>query len=259
MLKLKGKELYEVKSFMGKRFWPYIVGVIGFNAIMAFCFNIVMAIIMKDLFNAALEGSGSLFLRAIIVGVASLLLALVVNPLFGYISKRAQKQTMRDIRVKAYNHMIKLSIPYFEKKHSGNIMSRLTNDIKVIENIYDNHIGRIAFILLLGLGSTIVMFVYDWRIALYALTFEILSISTSVKISKKIRGVSDVVQEGRSKVTEKFIDIISGFKTTKVFQIEDKIIADYKKQSSALAKKERKRDELDALINATSHLLESAK
>lgn len=259
MNKLKGKELYEVKSFMGKRFWPYIFGVVGFNGVMAFCFNIVMAIIMKDLFNSAVKGSGSLFFRAIIVGVSSLLLALIVNPFFGYIYKRAQKQTMKDIRIRAYNHMIKLSIPYFEKNHSGNIMSRLTNDIKIIENIYDYQIGRIAFVLLLGLGSTIVMFVYDWRIALYALTFEGLSIATSVKISKRIRAVSDEVQEGRSKVTEKFMDIISGFKTTKVFQIEDKIIADYKNESSVLVIKERKRDDLDALINTTSHFFESAK
>ena len=259
MFKKQKGDLHNSVAFMEKRFFPYIIGVIGNNAIMAFCFNIVMAIIMKDLFNAASKGDKNLFLRAVIIAVASLLIAVIIQPIFVYISRKTQKLTMKKIRVRAYNHMTNLPISFFEKEHSGSIMSRLTNDIKIIEDIYQFHIERIVFILLLGTGATIVMFIYDWRLALYALTFELLSIFTSVKISKKIRVISDDVQIKRGKVNEKFLDIISGFKTTKIFQIEDEIVDDYRDESENLTEWEKKRDNLTSLISTVSFFFYSAK
>lgn len=244
---------------MEKRFWPYIIGIIGNNAIMAFCFNIVMAILMKDLFNAANEGNKNLFIKAVIIAASSLLIALIIQPFFVYISRKAQKKTMKQIRLIAYNHMTEIPISYFEREHSGNIMSRLTNDIKIIEDIYQIHIPRICFTLLLGIGSIILMFIYDWRLSLYAVIFEIVSVFMSVKISGKIRIISDDVQIKRSKVNEKFLDIISGFKTTKIFQIEDEIVNNYKKESDELTDKEKKRDNLNALINTVNLFFYSAK
>ncbi len=199
MSKKENSGLYKLVAFMGKGFIPYIIGSLGNSAINAFCFNLVMAVLMKDLFNAASKGSKDLFMRAIIIAVLSLLIAVVIQPIFVYMSDKARKKTMKKIRTKSYNHMTELSISYFEKNHSGNIMSRLTNDIKIIEDIYGNHIFQIAFILFLGVGSLILMFIYEWRLALFAVIFEILSIFISVRISKKVRDISDDVQDKRSK------------------------------------------------------------
>lgn len=259
MFRKNKSDLYKPVAFMGKRFWSYIIGVIGNNAIQAFCFNIVMAILMKDLLNAASQGSKDLFIRAIIIGVASLLFALIFEPICVYMSKKVQKMTMKEIRLKAYNHMTELPVSYFEREHSGSIMSRLTNDIKIIEDIYDVHIPRTFFILFLGTGSGILMLIYNWRLALFAVVVEVLSIFISVKISKKIKKVSNDVQVKRSKVNEKFLDIISGFKTTKIFQIEDEIVSNYKNENDTLTDKEKRRDKLDALINTTSEFFYSVK
>lgn len=259
MFKKQKSDLYKPIAFMEKRFWPYIIGTLGNNAIMAFCFNIVMAILMRDLFNAASKGSKDLFMRAVIIATSSLLFALIIQPIFVYVSRKAQKKTMKKIRLRAYNHMTELPISYFEREHSGSIMSRLTNDIKIIEDIYDVHFDRICFILFLGIGSTIVMFIYEWRLALLAVIFEAISIFTSVIISKKIRKISDDVQVKRSKVNERFLDIISGFKTTKIFQLEDEMVNNYKQDSAKLTNKIKKRDNLDALVNTTSEFFYAVK
>ncbi len=253
-----------IKSFtplklMGRNRWPYLLGVMGYNTVMAFCFNIVMAILMKDLFNAASQGQRNLFLRAIIIGLSSLILAIIVQPIFAYVYAKAQKNTMKEIREKAFNHMIQLPIYYFEAEHRGNVMSKLTNDIKIIEDVYDIYLKRLAFILLLGTGSTILMFIYDWKIALYALLFEGLSIYTSIRISRKIKRASGTVQLSRSKVTGKILDIISGFKTSKIFQVEEVMVNDYKIESDNLLESEKRRDSWTAIINTSGHFFSTAK
>ncbi len=258
MFKRQKSAFYPV-TFMENRFWPYIIGIIGNNAIEAFCFQIVMAILMKDVFNAAMAGNKYLFSRAVLIAASSLLIAVIIRPVLVYISNKATKKTMKKIRLKAYNHMTELPVSYFEREHSGGIMSRLTNDIKITEDIYNDHIPKICFVLFLGTGSAILMFIYDWRLALYAVMFEILSIFISVKISKKIRKISDDIQAKRSNVNEKFLDIISGFKTTKIFQVEDEIVNNYKKESDKLTGKVKKRDNLDALVNAIGEFFYSIK
>lgn len=260
-MKFKKQERPFLKSvtYMRKQIIPYMIGVIGNNLIMAFCFNIVMAILMKDLFNAASGGGKDLFIRAVIIAVSSLLIAIILQPIFVFLSSKAQKKTMNKLRVKAYNHMIELPVSYFEKEHSGNIMSRLTNDIKIIEDIYHVHIPRICFMLFLGLGSLALMFIYDWKLSLYATIFELLSIFISVIIAIRIKIISDDVQTKRSNVNEKFLDMILGFKTTKIFQIENQIVDNYTKENTKLTDYEKKRDNLDALINTVGLFFYSSK
>ncbi len=259
MFKRRKRNVYGPMDFMEKRIWTYAIGIIGNNAIQAFCSNIVLAVLMKDLFNAAAKGNKDLFMRAVIIAAASILTTLLLKPVFVYMYNKASKKTMKKIRLKAFNHMTELPIFYFEKEHTGNIMSMLTNDIKIIEDIYDVQINRMVFIMFLGVGSIILMFIYNWKLALYAAVFEILSVFTSAKISKKIRRISNEVQIERSKVNQKFIDIISGFETTKIFQIEDIIVDKYKKESDRLTDNEKSKDNLNALINAVSLFFYSSK
>ncbi len=259
MFNRKKSNLYGPMRFMKKRIWTYAIGVIGNNFIQAFCVNIVLAILMKDLFNAAAVGNKDLFIRAVIIAVASFLITLLFKPVFIYIYSKASKNTMKEIRLETFNHMAELPLSYFEKEHTGNIMSRLTNDINIIEDIYMNQINGLCFNLFLGVGSTILMFMYNWKLALYAAIFEILSVSTSAKIAKKIRSISDEVQAERGQLNQKFIDIISGFTTTKIFQIEDVIVHNFKNQSDKFTDKEKSRDNLNALVSAVGLFFYSFK
>ncbi len=259
MLNRRNRNIYNPLGFMEKNFLPYIIGIIGENAIQAFCVNIVLAVLMKDIFNAAVEFNRSLLIRAVIIALSSLMIALALKPIFTYMYSKAAKKTMKKIRLKAYNHMTELPVSYFEREHSGDTMSRLTNDIKVIEDIYNVQIKRICFILFLGVGSTALMFIYEWKLALFAVIVEILSVFISVRIAKRMRKISDRVQIKKSKTNEKFLDVVVGFKTTKIFQIEDEIVDDYKEQSDNLTKQIKKRDNLNALINAAGLFFYSAK
>lgn len=259
MFNRKKNDLYGPMRFMKKRIWTYAIGIIGNNLIQAFCVNIVLAILMKDLFNAAAVGNKDLFMRAVIIAVASFLMTLLFKPVYIYMYSKASKNTMKEIRLETFNHMTELPVSYFEKEHTGNIMSRLTNDINIIEDIYMNQINGLCFNLFLGVGSTILMFMYNWKLALYAVIFEILSVSTSAKIAKKIRSISDEVQAERGQLNQKFIDIISGFTTTKIFQIEDTIVHNFKKESDKFTDKQKSRDNLNALVSAVGLFFYSFK
>lgn len=259
MIKVKGRGLYKIAKLMGRDFYLYIVAIMGENFIRAFCYNIVMAVLMRDLFNAASQGSSTLFLRAIIIALSSLILAIVLQPIFVYISKKIQKKTMQRIRTKAYNHLIGLPISYYEKEHSGNIISRLTNDIKIIEEIYDFHIPHACFIFFLGTGSAILMFAYNWQLALFAVLLEITSVYISIKISKNIRRKSKQVQSKQAEVNERFLDIVSGFKTSKLFQLEEILINKYIKESNELTGKTKKRDNLNIFVTTSSEFFYSLK
>lgn len=246
-------------KYMGRNFWLYLIGVLGSNIIMVFCTQMVMAIIMKDLFNAANQSSAVLFNRAVLVGVTSLLIAVFIQPIFVFIAKKAQKSTMKEIRVKVYQHMIDLPVTYFGCEHSGTLLSRLTNDVQMIEEIYDVQINRIIYVILLGVGSSILMFVFDWRMALFALTFESMSIASSMLITKRLRDVSYMVQEKKGRTNEKLLDLIYGIKTTKMLQIEEDVIEEFVLSNDNLVRSEMKRNYLEAGISTCGHFFYSVK
>lgn len=208
---------------MKPRIGEYTIGVLIDSALTSICYNIVLAFIMKDVINAIAYKNTMLMKRAFYVAIVSFLIAFILQPVFKFLYKACVRKTMAEIRLKTFEHMEDLKVENFENHHTGDLISRMTNDVEVIQQIYINQIPTLIFALIHGLVAMISMFIMEWRLALIAIIIGLISVIISTAFSKSIRRSSDDVQVQYGSTTESLIDIIDGFQIIKMFDIREKI------------------------------------
>ncbi|HLC21875.1 MAG TPA: ABC transporter ATP-binding protein [Candidatus Methylomirabilis sp.] len=134
-----------------------------------------------------------------------------------YVSERVQ----RDIRNDLYVHLQTLSLGFFTRRSTGEIMSRLTSDVEslgdasteVFRNALREPLNIVGFIALL--------FLIKWQLALLSLLVLPVAILPIVKFGAKIRRRGTRVQERRAELNTILQETISGVRIVKAFAMEE--------------------------------------
>lgn len=244
----KESEFIGVLSLMKPRILKYIVSVLLDSGFTSICYNIVLAYISKDVINAIAYGDISLLKRALYIAVGSFLIAFILQPIIRYCYRCCVRSTMGSIRLKAFEHMESLEVQSFEDRHSGDLITRMTNDIDTIEQVYVNHIPTLVFAIIHGVVAIISMFIMEWRLAIVAIVMGIVSVLISTLYSKPLRRASDDAQGRLGDMTQRLIDILDGFQAIKMFNIEKKIFDKYKNGNRELYQASFRRGKLNCTL-----------
>src|SRR5699024_2028716 len=86
-----------------------------------------------------------------------------------YLFSKIGEKIMYAISSVSCKHIIHLKMPFFDKNESGQLMSRLTDDTKVINEFISQKLPNVLPSVLTIVGSLIMLFVMDWQMTL--LTF----------------------------------------------------------------------------------------
>ncbi len=161
----------------------------------------------------------SLFRICIIVVVAFFL-----KNIFGYLQAYflafAEYGAMKDLRDIVYRHLHNLPISYFKQERVGNLISRFTNDVFVIQASISA-----AFLNLIREPLTIIVFLgiaisISWQLTLLALIILPFSMLIIAWIGLKLRKQSAVIQAKMADITSILQETISGVKIVKAFGME---------------------------------------
>ena len=79
---------------------------------------------------------------------------------------RLAAQVMKDLRVRAYAHILRLSLDYFVDEKAGVIMTRLTSDIEVLQQLLQDGLAQFVIQGLTMAVVTAVLLSYNWQLAL---------------------------------------------------------------------------------------------
>jgi subfamily B ATP-binding cassette protein MsbA len=124
---------------------------------------------------------------------------------------------MRDA---AYKHLHKLPMSYFKKERVGNLISRITNDVNIIQasisTAFLNMIREpLSIIVFLGIAISI-----SWKLTLLALVILPVSVFIITWIGLKLRKQSYLIQAKMADITSILQETISGVKIVKAFSME---------------------------------------
>jgi ABC-type multidrug transport system fused ATPase/permease subunit len=221
------QELKRVMRFMKPRIWKYSIGIIANNVSAALGLNIIMAFIYKDMVNGAVNSDMSLLVRSIIIALITVTIASFLCTTLTYLYNKCVRYTMTEIRQKAFYHIENLPIQEFEKRHSGDILSRMTNDLNNIESIYANALSGMIYAIVVGIGAMVSMFALNWKIALYAIGLGLATFFINTRFADSFRGINDKIQKSYGKMTEFLSDLFSGIQLVKMFHIDNIIVKKY--------------------------------
>ncbi len=153
------------------------------------------------------------------------LFAFLAKNVFGYMQayflSYVEQGTMKDLRNAAYKHLHKLPMSYFKMERVGNLISRITNDVNVVQSSISA-----AFLNLIREPLTILVFLgiavsISWRLTLMALIILPFSMFIIAWIGGKLRRHSSVIQAKMADITSILQETISGVKIVKAFGMED--------------------------------------
>ncbi len=139
---------------------------------------------------------------------------------YGYLMNDVSQRVMRDVRFKVYEKIQNLSMDYFSRKRSGELISRITNDVQVLENAVSYGVTdliRQTFTVIMFV--CIVFFIY-FKAALVVLILVPMMAWPIYMIGQRLRKLSKSSQEKMADINTLLLETISGVRVVKAFCTE---------------------------------------
>lgn len=184
--------------------------------------NLVVPWIIKDVIDKVLNDKdlGMLYLIIVAILVTFLIRAITTfghRYLMGYIGQAV----IKDLRNTLYHHLQKLSISYYDRRRTGDIMSNLTNDIAALQTaIVDNFIQLVQEGAIF-IGSFVSMIYLQWKLTMLCLVIVPLVSYTIKFFGRKLHSSGRDVQERLADVTSMLQESIQGVRIVRSFNRGD--------------------------------------
>ena len=143
-----------------------------------------------------------------------------------YISYIGQ-DIVRIVRNKLLHHILKLDMDYFQKKHSGELISRITNDINRVQAAVSSQISGMVIALLTIVGLIAVALYQSLELSFYGLVVLPLVIIPLGKLARKMKKLSFKSQESISDITEHLSETFNNIELIKANSTEKLEMKDF--------------------------------
>ncbi len=148
-----------------------------------------------------------------------------------YFIKTAGQLTVQDIRNDLYGHSMSLSMGYFSRNSTGNLMSRILNDVGILQRSAADVLVdgvRESFTLI---GLMALAFYNDWKLASIAFVVLPLAVVPGSFIGRKIKVNTRRGQETIGNLTRLLQETLSGIKVIKAFGTEQRETESFRQEN----------------------------
>jgi subfamily B ATP-binding cassette protein MsbA len=154
-----------------------------------------------------------------------LLVVFFVKAIFGYLQTflmiTVEQRVIRDIRNALFSHLTELSLSFFHGERTGQLISRITNDVSLVRRaLVATFANLFRESLLAALYLALAIWI-SWRLAL--VTFIVLPpiLIAIGRIGQRLRKRSARIQEKMADITSTLQETISGIRVVKAFGMEE--------------------------------------
>jgi len=122
-----------------------------------------------------------------------------------------------ELRNDLFSHLQKLSLSYFHKTKTGDIMARATNDLKAVRMLVGPGIRNLLNTIIMGSAAIILMLIIDYKLTLYSLIpLPVLTIAVTI-FSSRIFYRFQKVQEQFSSISVGVQENLTGIRVVKAY------------------------------------------
>ncbi|MDD5382300.1 MAG: ABC transporter ATP-binding protein [Candidatus Margulisbacteria bacterium] len=225
-MKLYGRLLSFVKPYTGQ-----VVAAALCTFLVTGCTLLIAPIV--GLVFKAIEQKDLLTLNFAALGIIGLFL---VKGLFAYgqeyLSYFVAHRVIVDLRNRLYEHLQDLSLDFYTKWNTGELVSRVMNDIAILQTtLFTGFVTIIPHSLLL-IGLLVYIFWINWKLSLLTLIALPLIVQVIRYFAREIREISEGIQQKAADITSHLEETISQVKVVKSFSMEKKEIEKFKGETA---------------------------
>jgi ATP-binding cassette, subfamily B, bacterial len=143
-----------------------VLGLIGFAALL----SIVSPFLVRDIFDEALPKNDDTLLTILVLGLIGIaVFSGVLGVYQTWLSNQVGQRVMHDLRTTVYRHLQRLSLAFFTRTRTGEVQSRIANDIGGVEGVVTSTATSIVSNVTTVIAAVVAMFLLDWRLAVFSL------------------------------------------------------------------------------------------
>jgi ATP-binding cassette subfamily B protein len=168
-----------------------------------------------------------------LVTMVVLMLALTVSDALlqfahTYLSGWLGQTTIRDMRVRLYEHILRLRLQFFDRTPIGRLVTRTISDIEQLSDVFTNGLAAIISDSLQLLFIIFVMLCVDWRLTLVSLAAIPLLLLATYIFNKKVKGAFNQERLAVSNLNTFVQERITGMSLVQVFNSEQRELDKFK-------------------------------
>ncbi len=224
-------------------FRPYraqVAAVVGLIVVTS-TIGIINPLLIQVVFNKALFVPGGPNLRLLVILVTIMAVVPVVNGAIGivqtYETTRVGQHVMRDLRDRLYSHLQTLPLAFFTDTKTGEIQSRLANDVGGVQSVVTTTASTILANVVIFVSTVVAMVILSWQLTIVALITVPAFFWLTKTVGERRRQVARSTQESlaaMSALSEETLSV-SGVLLAKAFGNQARDTTRYHEENQRLA------------------------
>lgn len=147
----------------------------------------------------------------------------------GWMMVTIAQRVLKDLRKELFEHLQTLSLSYFDRRPTGDLMSRLTNDVDAVNQALTQNVTRLITNLLTSVGILIIMFRLNLWLALGSLLVFPLMVGITAFVAKRTRSGFRELQMNTGLLNANMEETLSGGRVVIAFGRQDAAIETFDK------------------------------
>lgn len=183
--------------------------------------GLVMPLAIRNLVETVKDASSTAALDKVAIGLMGVFIAqMVFNYIQGYFLTYVGERAVADLRIEVYSHLQRLSLAFFSERRVGELTSRVTNDVTVIQGIGTNAVAAFLQNGITFIGSFVMMINLSWQLTAITLLLIPLLIVLAIIYGRRIRNMSTEVQDRMAEASSVLEETIAGVRIVQSFARE---------------------------------------
>jgi ATP-binding cassette subfamily B protein len=196
---------------VGGLFLPYWRRLSGLLALIVVAAG--LGVVPAFLLKRALEAIQAKDTRSLSINAGAMIAIAVVTGVLGVVqtllSNQVGQRVMHDLRAAVFRHLQRLSLAFFTRTRTGEVQSRISNDIGGVQNVVTNTATSIASNVTTVVATVIGMFVLNWKLALFALALIPLFAFLTRRVGNERRKIAKTTQETLADISSQVQESLS--------------------------------------------------
>jgi subfamily B ATP-binding cassette protein MsbA len=190
----------------------------AFCLIIASLTNLAVPLYIKKLVDVVMVEKNMALMNNLTLSIAGLfLLQLIFSTAHNYLFDLTEKRAISDFRIKLFKHLHTLSLSFFVKRRTGEIVSRMTNDITTIENIVTDLPATLLQQSIRLFGGIIIITYMNWKLTCLILVLAPVLVLFARTFGRKLKKLSTEIQDKLATSTTILEENISCIQVVKSF------------------------------------------
>ena len=217
------KLLWRIGKEAGRYIWLYVAAIL--STVLLTAVSLIAPKIITDMIKIVEDRVSDpmpQIIRLTIILVVLYLLRIVFRYFANYLAHVSAWNLVNNIRMKLYGHMQKLSMNFYHDKQTGDLMSRVINDINIFEVLYAHIIPDLITGIITFVGVIIILLNINVKLAIFTCIPIPFIFLMGMVFVKKIRPQFTEAQKTLGDINSKLQDNFSGIKEVQAFGQEER-------------------------------------